>query len=355
LWAVLAACAVLVASLGLALPESGSDEFQRHLAWAIFACVALVVQLAPTVAPLLKLATDRAWTIGAVGVGGLVIYWLLLVLPSIESNHGFALTIGTAAAALGLWLTPGRPIGALARPAAPLAPGHPGGPFPNPPTTGPHHPSPQPGPAQPGPAQPGPAQPGPASPASARPPDSGPVGPEPAAAGASVAPVSSRVAAALSRPSARVLLAAVALGSLMLGWGSSADLQNTGTRIVPGSLYYDSYDGWQVSPMQILPGFTFYNPEYFSGTAAPARALVPAAVALVWLGLRRSRFGLAWGGIALAVLAGFMRSPGVTSIGGAGRFLCLAAAIMGAFVVYQAQRNAYWVSQSANLSPVSRS
>jgi len=155
LWAVLSVGAVLVGGLGLAVPESGSDEFQRHLAWAIFAGVALVVQLAPTAAPLFRWPTARAWSIGAVGVGGLVIYWLLLVLPSIESNHAFALTIGTAAAALGLWLTPGRPIGA--RPAPPWS-GFSGAPVQNPPPPGPPRPG-QPQPVQPQPGQPVPGQP----------------------------------------------------------------------------------------------------------------------------------------------------------------------------------------------------
>ncbi|WP_111765464.1 hypothetical protein [Nakamurella deserti] len=104
--------ALVLVPLGAGLPF-GEDFAAKALwstttTWAVFALLAAVVQLAPLAARLQQRAPAGAWRTGAVGVGALIAFWVLIVLPGISSGPNFVLTMGTFAAALGLWLSPGR-------------------------------------------------------------------------------------------------------------------------------------------------------------------------------------------------------------------------------------------------------
>jgi hypothetical protein len=103
----LAQVVALVAMIvGLSLP------FDRTLwasatAWAVFAAIAAVVQLAPLVGPAMGLSVERSWTIGAAATAAIVVFWLLVGAPSAASNEGFFLTLAAACAAIGTWWSPG--------------------------------------------------------------------------------------------------------------------------------------------------------------------------------------------------------------------------------------------------------
>lgn len=50
----------------------------------------------------------RGWVIGAGATGVLLLTWTLIFLPEVSSNRGFMVTLGVAAAALAIWLSPDR-------------------------------------------------------------------------------------------------------------------------------------------------------------------------------------------------------------------------------------------------------
>jgi hypothetical protein len=103
--AVLGCLAVLI---GLVAPGGGTAFIYTARYWAVFAAVCALVQLTPVAGPVLGWAPERAWTAGAAGVAGLLLFWLLIVLPVIAADESFVLTAGVAAAAAGSWLAPGR-------------------------------------------------------------------------------------------------------------------------------------------------------------------------------------------------------------------------------------------------------
>ncbi|HET9658034.1 MAG TPA: hypothetical protein VFP72_21960, partial [Kineosporiaceae bacterium] len=105
---LLAAVAWPVMALGLFLPEGGTSAFERIPAWSVFALACLVAVGVGAFGGAQGPGTGRTWTIGAAGAGGLLAFWVLLVLPVISGNSGFALTLGTALAVAALWQTPGR-------------------------------------------------------------------------------------------------------------------------------------------------------------------------------------------------------------------------------------------------------
>ena len=97
---------VVLTALGLSIPFDSSCLWATSLAWAIFGILAALV----AAAPLLTTSTGRApstmWTVGAVGAGGLLLFWVLVALPGVTSNQGFVLTLATACALGGVWLSP---------------------------------------------------------------------------------------------------------------------------------------------------------------------------------------------------------------------------------------------------------
>jgi hypothetical protein len=105
---VFAVLALVAMPIGLFVPEHDRTIWQDSEAWGAFALVCAVLQLAPLARPTFGWTAERAWLAGAAGAGGLLLYWVLLVLPSIARNTAFALTVGTAAACVAVWLAPGR-------------------------------------------------------------------------------------------------------------------------------------------------------------------------------------------------------------------------------------------------------
>jgi hypothetical protein len=107
-WGWLALLAVVAVLLGLLVDEDGANLWDASEAWSIFAIACSIAVLAPLLRKTLKWTDERAWIVAALGAGGLVLYWLLLVLPAIARNTSFAITAGVAAAVGAVWLAPGR-------------------------------------------------------------------------------------------------------------------------------------------------------------------------------------------------------------------------------------------------------
>jgi hypothetical protein len=103
-------CPILLL-LGLTFGHDGRQNgWDSYRAWAIFAAVCAVIQLAPLAGRWLGLAADSTWFLAAVGTAGLVGYWVIIVLPGVSSNAGFAQTLAAGFAVIALWLTPGRRV-----------------------------------------------------------------------------------------------------------------------------------------------------------------------------------------------------------------------------------------------------
>ena len=99
---------VVLTALGLSIPFDSSCLWATSLAWAIFAMVAALVSVAPLLAGSAGKSPATMWTVGAVGAGALLLFWVLVALPGVTSNQGFVLTLATACALAGVWLSPGR-------------------------------------------------------------------------------------------------------------------------------------------------------------------------------------------------------------------------------------------------------
>lgn len=104
------ACPILLL-VGLTFGNDSSQTgWEAYTAWAIFAAVCAFIQLAPLVGRSLGLTTENSWFLAAVGTAGLVGYWVIIVLPGVSSNSGFAQTLAAGFAVIGLWLSPGRRV-----------------------------------------------------------------------------------------------------------------------------------------------------------------------------------------------------------------------------------------------------
>lgn len=114
---VLGVVAVAAIVIGMFIKESDTagapsvnlwDRTSAPL-WSIMAIVAAAASLLPALHTVLNISVKLAWTIGAVGAGYLVFWWVLFVLPSISLNVAFLVTLGVAAAVAAVWTSPGKP------------------------------------------------------------------------------------------------------------------------------------------------------------------------------------------------------------------------------------------------------
>jgi hypothetical protein len=101
---------VVLTALGLSIPFDSTCLWATSTAWAIFAMIAPLVALAPLFAGPAGKSPGVMWTIGAVGAGALLLFWVLVALPGVTSNSGFVLTLATACTLTGVWLSPGRRV-----------------------------------------------------------------------------------------------------------------------------------------------------------------------------------------------------------------------------------------------------
>jgi hypothetical protein len=98
------------ALIGLFVAYDGATFWASAQFWSGFAAFCALVQLAPLARPVFGWSARRAWSIGAAGVAGLLLFWVLIVLPVVSTNSSFVVTAAVAATAGGSWLAPGRRI-----------------------------------------------------------------------------------------------------------------------------------------------------------------------------------------------------------------------------------------------------
>ena len=91
--------------VALAIMVNGQRGYSDWTTWAVFATVAAAAHLLPLV---WKGEPRLVWDTVAVATGGLVFYWVAIVLPFIGYATSFAQTLAVACALAHLWLLPGR-------------------------------------------------------------------------------------------------------------------------------------------------------------------------------------------------------------------------------------------------------
>lgn len=105
----LAAAAVALLELGLTMHLGGRPLWSTVPLWAGFASLAAVaglVGVAARAAVRARWSAARAWSLGAGGLAGLAVFWLLVVLPAAGSDRGFLLTAPLACLGAALWRAP---------------------------------------------------------------------------------------------------------------------------------------------------------------------------------------------------------------------------------------------------------
>lgn len=98
---------ILAMGLGLSVPFNSSMAWASTSVWAAFAMIGALLQIAFLQRPVVP---QRNWTIGAVGTGALVVFWVLVGLPQVSSNEGFLMMLSTVLGIAAAWLSPGRRI-----------------------------------------------------------------------------------------------------------------------------------------------------------------------------------------------------------------------------------------------------
>jgi hypothetical protein len=105
---VLGLISVIATVIGLSVKENGFTAWHSVHAWGGVAILGALLTLAPAIAGPLNLAPHRAWQVATCGAGGLLLFWVLFVLPAVGSNTSLLVTIGAAAGIVGAWIAPGR-------------------------------------------------------------------------------------------------------------------------------------------------------------------------------------------------------------------------------------------------------
>ena len=105
--AILAVLVLGLTVLALAVKEDNSRGYADWTAWAVFATVMAAVHLLPLFSPLDE---EKTWLVVAIATGGLVLYWVAIVLPIVTSDLAFAQTMAVVLALAHLWLLPGRRV-----------------------------------------------------------------------------------------------------------------------------------------------------------------------------------------------------------------------------------------------------
>lgn len=107
---VLHVLALLLVVLGISIDMDDRDSVLWSDTWT-WAGFATLMALAQGAALLPRTALSGAgWTIGAIGAGGLLLFWTLLMLPMISTNMAFLVTLGAACATAGVLLSPDRKL-----------------------------------------------------------------------------------------------------------------------------------------------------------------------------------------------------------------------------------------------------
>ncbi|WNV75731.1 hypothetical protein [Geodermatophilus sp. DSM 44513] len=108
----LVALSLLLLQVGLLTGRDGGlPLWSAAPLWSVFTTLATAVGVLPFAGRLLPAARrrpDAAWQVAAGGLTGTAAFWVLVVLPRVDSDHGFVLTAALAALGAALWVAPGR-------------------------------------------------------------------------------------------------------------------------------------------------------------------------------------------------------------------------------------------------------
>jgi hypothetical protein len=110
----LTAVSLLLLQLGLGLGFGEAPLWSAVTLWSVFATLATLVGALPfagRVVPAARQHADAAWKAAAGGLTGVAVFWVLVVLPRVDSDRGFVLTAALAALGAALWIAPSRSRG----------------------------------------------------------------------------------------------------------------------------------------------------------------------------------------------------------------------------------------------------
>jgi hypothetical protein len=110
----LTALSFLLLQFGLTLDFGETSLWSAVTLWAVFATLATLLGGLPFAGrflPAARLRPDAAWKVAAGGLTGVAVFWVLVVLPRIDSDRGFVLTGALAALGAALWVAPSRSRG----------------------------------------------------------------------------------------------------------------------------------------------------------------------------------------------------------------------------------------------------
>ena len=103
---------VALLELGLSMRSGDAEPYwERIPLWSAFATLCAVLALVVFVAFFAtgnRLRTGPTWRIAAAALVGLAVFWLLVVLPVVDTDRGFVLTAALAALGGALWIGPRR-------------------------------------------------------------------------------------------------------------------------------------------------------------------------------------------------------------------------------------------------------
>jgi hypothetical protein len=102
----LAALALILLELGLVLDLGAESLWEVLPLWSAFATAAAVVGLGAVLLSSSggRARADLAWRVGAAGLVGLAVFWLLVVLPNADTDRGFLLTAALLSLGAALWV-----------------------------------------------------------------------------------------------------------------------------------------------------------------------------------------------------------------------------------------------------------
>lgn len=103
----LATLSLILLQLGLALDFGTESLWDAIPLWSAFATAATLVGLLALLfasSPGRPARAGLAWRVGAAGLVGLAVFWLLVVLPGADSDRGFVLTAALACLGAALWV-----------------------------------------------------------------------------------------------------------------------------------------------------------------------------------------------------------------------------------------------------------
>lgn len=110
----LAGLSFLLLQLGLTLGFGETRLWSTVTLWSLFATLAALLGALPfagRLVPAARLRPDAAWQAAAGGLTGGAVFWVLVVLPRVDSDRGFVLTAALATLGAALWIAPGRSRG----------------------------------------------------------------------------------------------------------------------------------------------------------------------------------------------------------------------------------------------------